>query len=228
MPKRKQFFILWVFMILTIALTVSFSPNAGSIESVPSSGNNSQFLIDLYKAHYHRATSSYFSRTDINLFVKSLNHDEVIKFFTQFTKNKAISESIIKWALHYNVPINLCFALANTESEGFIPTACGYNRDQLGRITSIDRGLFQLNSLCFNLTAQQFFDIDTNCNYGIRYLSECLRNTETAPLALIAYNMGLSVAQNGRVPDMREEYVNKILAYEAELDMAFNSYAWRK
>lgn len=146
----------------------------------------------------------------------------LIKFYTQYTNNHNVSKAIIIYALQYNLPINLCFALCHTESQ-FNHYATGYNVDG-----SKDRGLFQLNSRYFKFQSdKEAYDIYANTNKGLEHLQYCYISTSyNKALSLVAYNMGLSVALNckGTIPIIRKAYVQSILDYELFLDEEFIKY----
>lgn len=212
--KKLFIFLIIVLIILFISIIINSSEKIS--------------LIQLYKEHYSNSQLKYFVGKDVNLLIEKLNQEQVINFYTEYTGNKKISESIIAWATYYHIPINLCFALCYVESAGFNIVAFNNNYGKDGKLLSVDRGLFQLNSIYFKLTINQFFDIDINCKNGIRYFSECYNQTDSVPLALIAYNMGIVKASLGLVSKMRELYVDKILNYETMLNEAFNIYRWEK
>ncbi len=92
----------------------------------------------------------------------------VIDFFASITKSRVIAVAILDNAVKQKVPASLAFAIAYEESR-FDPLAVNQNT------TSVDRGLFQLNSLTFpDLTDQEFFNPSRNAKEGIGYFRHVL------------------------------------------------------
>lgn len=179
-----------------------------------------------FKELYNPPTNSikFLSRDQINLYI-SINEskrDEIIDFYSRFTKNRTIAESIIKNAIHYKMPVNLAFALSYVES-GFNPRAVNINIDG-----STDRGLFQLNnSYRQKWKIKDFFNVELNVREGIRYwITECNIKERTIPITFIAYNMGpySESAITSTIPNRRVEYINNILSYEDMLNVEFNLF----
>ena len=142
---------------------------------------------------------------------------EVINFFTNYTGNSEISETILEYSIEYDVPPTLSFALSYAESS-FNPYAINRNR------TSIDRGLFQLNSNTFtDMTLEDFYDIDTNASAGIKFIRWCLDTGKNEVSALAMYNAGSGRVSGGGTPKMTLDYISKILTFRGELIDEFNS-----
>jgi soluble lytic murein transglycosylase-like protein len=178
------------------------------------------YLPDLY-AKYYGDKKDYFIGMDTNKIVQKMYRPRALNFYAQITGNGRIAFSIIDWALSYKIPINLCFALAKVESQ-FNPLAVGYNSDR-----SIDYGTLQLNSYSFKLPRHVLLDIDTNVKLGLGYFQYCYETCSTPDLAIVGYNMGVTQALKGFIPEMRKSYVASILEYEKYLDRLFNEYDWR-
>ena len=158
---------------------------------------------------------------EINFTITELDREEVIDFYTSYTNNKKISESILKWSLCYNAPVNIAFAIAHTENMGFKPKSVSKPNANGSR----DWGLFQLNDgFRVSWTREDFFNIDKNAKEGIKHYSESYGSyiEKGLEFTLLGYNMGITGAEKyDEVPNHRKEYVNKILSYAKELDEAF-------
>jgi len=208
-------------VIVAISVLALFSVSAVAIVQF-----NMPKEYNYFKELYNPPTNSikFFNRDQINLYI-SLNenrHDEIVGFYSRFTKSRAIAESIIKNAIHYKMPVNLAFALSYVESR-FNPRAVNINTDG-----SVDRGLFQLNnSYRQNWKTKDFFNVELNVREGIRYwITECNIKERTIPITFIAYNMGpySESAITSTIPRRRAEYIGDILSYEDMLNVEFNLF----
>ena len=91
--------------------------------------------------------------------------------------------------------------------------------------TSIDRGIFQLNSLTFrNLSEDDFFNPEVNAFHGLRYLEFCLDQGVDDAQALAIYNAGLSRVIRGQTPSSTLRYTAGVLSYEAALLEDFTDF----
>ncbi|TFH03840.1 MAG: lytic transglycosylase domain-containing protein, partial [Spirochaetales bacterium] len=114
--------------------------------------------------------------------------------------------------------LSLAFSIAYVESR-FTPVAVNRNA------TSIDRGLFQLNSKTFRqLTEEDFFNPEVNAFHGLKYLEFCLSVGADVPQAVAIYNAGFTRVARGQTPPTTLVYVDRILEYQAELLKDFRSY----
>lgn len=153
----------------------------------------------------------------VNRYNSPQTREEVIGFFAEYTKSREISETILKYSIKYEVPPTLAFALSFTES-GFNPKAINRNS------SSIDRGLFQLNSNTFSkLTKEQFYDIDVNSAKGIKFIRWCLDTGKNEVSALAMYNAGSGRVSSGGTPRMTLDYISKVLDFRAGLVDEFNT-----
>lgn len=142
----------------------------------------------------------------------------VVDYFCQITGSEEVALSILYHADHLDVPVLLAFSLAWVESR-YVPVAVNVNQ------TSVDRGIFQLNSITFPyLTTLDFFHPDTNIAFGMQHLSWCLSVTSSWRTALAAYNAGLSTVIANDLPSSTISYVNRIMGYEQGLANDFRSY----
>jgi soluble lytic murein transglycosylase-like protein len=183
-------------------------------------------LATLFYNQYKEYHQNYFSGNDINRLVSKIFRPKVLNFYCKITEaNGQIVNNIINYALKYDLPLHLTFALAYKES-GFNPNATNYNTGG-----SKDRGLFQLNNIYFKFNNERdVYNIEINTMHGLRYLRFCyeVANYNSA-IAVLSYNMGSSNALrcNGVIPNFRKDYVNSILSYEKYLDRRFNEYGWK-
>ena len=173
----------------------------------------------------NRGLSIEISEIDLNdnLAVLSLYHrqlfrDTVIDFFVKLTGNEEVALVNLYYADKYKINPFLIFALIYNES-GFRPTAVSLNS------SSVDRGLFQLNSRTFpNLQDDDFYNVDTNVRHGIRHLIYCLNETKgDESRALAVYNAGLGRVMSGSIPLSTQAYVRNINAYKDRLARNFKS-----
>ena len=152
------------------------------------------------------------------LYREDVTHQAVVDFFANLTGSPETALPMMYYAERAGISFSLVFALAWTESR-FSPVAVNRNA------TSVDRGLFQLNSLTFrDLTDDDFFHIDVNTYHGIDYLTWCLKHTEDEYQAVAVYNAGLTRVRAGRTPASTLVYVERIRQYRSQLERRFNNY----
>ncbi|MFP4430276.1 MAG: lytic transglycosylase domain-containing protein [Spirochaetota bacterium] len=152
------------------------------------------------------------------LYREDVTHDHVVAFFTELAGSEEIALPILYHADRHDLPITLVFSLVWVESR-YDPSA--QNRNP----TSIDRGLFQLNSRSFRqLTTEDFFAPDINARYGASHLRYCLDLASDEPTALAIYNAGYSRVRAGIIPATTQIYIRRILDYKAGLDERFRRY----
>jgi len=145
------------------------------------------------------------------------SQDRVKSFYAELTGSPELATTILKVANRQDVPLSLAFALAWKESN-FSPTAVNFNGG------SVDRGLYQLNSLSFpNLTTDAFFDPRQNAQEGLSYLSECLKDGGNEIVGLAMYNAGMArVVENG-TPRETLDYISTILNYQSAVEAQFET-----
>lgn len=143
--------------------------------------------------------------------------DKVVSFYTNLAGSPEIAQIVIRVANRYSVPLSLAFALAWKESK-FVPTAVNYNEN------SVDRGLYQLNSLSFpNVTPKEFFDPTINAEKGLGYLSQCLKDGGNEVVGLAMYNAGMSRVYQDGTPRVTLDYISTILKYQDAVITEFQS-----
>lgn len=122
------------------------------------------------------------------------------------TPKEVIDEKVMQYSDKYGVDPELVKIVIDVES--------GYRKFAISRTGAM--GLMQLMPITFgDMGGTDPFDIDTNLEAGIKYLSIQLRRFQNTELALSAYNAGpYNVSSRGnRVPDFGEtqRYVRKIM-----------------
>ncbi|QAR33626.1 lytic transglycosylase domain-containing protein [Geovibrio thiophilus] len=122
------------------------------------------------------------------------------------TPKEIINKKAELYSEKYGIDPDLVKIVIDVESE--------YNKFAISRTGAM--GLMQLMPITFgDMGGQDPFDIDTNLEAGIKYLSIQLKRFNNTELALSAYNAGpYTVSSRGnRVPDFGEtqRYVKKIM-----------------
>lgn len=146
-------------------------------------------------------------------------HTMVIDFFVRLTGSERIALPIIYHAELNNIPLALIFSVSWVESR-FKPYA--YNNNP----TTVDRGLFQLNSASFaHLSLEEFFNVEINSLHAARYLRYCLdKGAGDSATALAIYNAGLGRVRRNNIPATTRRYMSLVLDYREQLTRRFNSY----
>lgn len=135
-------------------------------------------------------------------------------FYEEVAGDSQVSRAILKYADHYDIPLPLAFALAWGESEFY---TLAFNRNP----GSVDRGLFQLNSLTFpKLTADEFYDPELNARLGLRHLRFCLDESSSELVALAMYNAGARKVRKG-TPYSTLNHIARILDCREALEKDF-------
>ena len=141
--------------------------------------------------------------------------EKVVEFYTEETGVEDISLAVLEAAEAYEIAPSLAFALCWVESR-YNPYAVNTNN------RSIDRGLFQLNSLSFpELSEKDFYSVLTNSQRGIEYLRYCLDAGENELVALAMYNAGRSRVTISGAPVSTLEYISQIIEYRERLEERF-------
>jgi soluble lytic murein transglycosylase-like protein len=152
------------------------------------------------------------------LYREDVTRDRVVDFFVERAGSDAIALPILYYADRLDISFTLAFSLVWGESR-FHPVAVNFNS------TSIDRGLFQLNSLTFrHLSEDDFFNPEVNAFHGLKYLEFCLQQGRDDGEALAIYNAGLTRVARGQTPPHTLVYVDRILAYRERLIGEFKAY----
>lgn len=152
------------------------------------------------------------------LYREELTRERVVDFFVDVAGAEEIALPILYNAEKLDIPLLLAFSLVWGESR-FVPTAVNSNA------TSVDRGLFQLNSLTFRyLDNDDFFNPEVNAFHGLRYLEFCIDQGIDDAEALAIYNAGLTRVKRGQTPASTLRYTDKILTYRESLQERFAGY----
>jgi len=141
----------------------------------------------------------------------------VVDFFTSLTKSAPIAVAILDNAVKHQVPASLAFAIAYEESR-FNPKALNKND------TTVDRGLFQLNSLTFpQMSEKEAFDPSHNAKEGLNYFKHVLDISGNAVSALAMYNAGKTRVSQRGAPITTLDYISRILNYEKNINSLFTA-----
>ncbi|HWR10214.1 MAG TPA: transglycosylase SLT domain-containing protein [Rectinemataceae bacterium] len=141
----------------------------------------------------------------------------VVDFFSSLTKSETIAVAILDNAVKHEVPASLAFAIAYEESR-FNPKALNKNA------TSVDRGLFQLNSTTFpNLSESELYDPSDNAKEGIKYFKHVLDLSGNEVSALAMYNAGRTRVSKSGAPVITLDYISRILNYEKNISSLFTA-----
>jgi hypothetical protein len=148
--------------------------------------------------------------------------ERIILYYEAITGSREIAETVLRNASVNHIPFSLAFSLMWAESR-FNPDA--FNRNA----SSIDRGLYQLNSESFpDLSLNQFYDIETNVSTGLSYLRYCLDLGKNEIVALAIYNAGHGRVSGAGAPLMTLDHVSNIMDYKSELERDFERYISQK
>ena len=213
-------------MFTGIALSVYFCLPAAIVQPVPevlvadviSDESDDDFSEDFYdhitEASFEKINSN--EDSGLTLYRDALSRGAVEKFYRSIARNKDVALAILSEADKNDIPLSLAFALAYTESR-YNPEAVNSNVN-----TSIDRGLFQLNSNSFpELTEADFFDPYISAKYGMSHLKFCLNSAGNEVSALAMYNAGTGRVRSNKTPQSTLNYIGKIMTYQKMLESLF-------
>ncbi len=146
------------------------------------------------------------------LYRNPLTKNHIVSYFDQLTGSSGITDIILRNANNNNISVSLAFSLSFAESS--------YNPNAVNRNTSsIDRGLFQLNSKSFpNLKESEFFDPEINAKHGLAYLAKSIEKGGNEIVGLAMYNAGSGRVNGSGTPKMTLDYISKIMDYKKEID----------
>jgi len=146
------------------------------------------------------------------LYRNPLTRKHIVSYLDQLTKSPKITDIILRNASKNDIPVSLAFSLAFAESS--------YNPNAVNKNTSsIDRGLFQLNSKSFpDLTEAHFFDPEINASHGLAYLAESIKSGGNEIVGLAMYNAGRGRVTGSGTPKMTLDYISKIIDYKKGID----------
>lgn len=142
---------------------------------------------------------------------------KVIWFYNQITGNQDVTDAILYYADHNDIPLSLAFSLAWTESK-YNQKASHTNKNQ-----TVDRGLYQLNNTSFPaLSEADFYNPYVSARNGLSHLRFCLDTAGNEIAALAMYNAGTTRVRSNGTPQSTLNYVSKIMDYQQGLDDLFN------
>jgi hypothetical protein len=225
LPYRKFELIIPVFLGCLLSLILNAFLMKRS-HYVPSPIVESEAIVnDLMKENPVEAESVNFFFTNkterrdpiLELYRDVQAQDRVIDFFAGIGASPEIVEVILASANSFNISPALAFALAWEESRLNPYAVNNKNRDG-----SIDRGLFQLNSLSFpRLEIHAFFNPGTNARYGMSHLRHCLDVGGSEIAALAMYNAGTNRVNSSGTPKSTLDYVSRIMDNRREIEHLF-------
>jgi len=139
----------------------------------------------------------------------------VTDYFVELADSEKIAKAILRYADLNDLSPFLAFSVVFVESE-FNPKAVNRNA------SSVDRGLFQLNSLSFpQLKEKDFFDPEINADYGVSHLKGCLAGSRNDIVAIAMYNAGRQRVSSSGAPVATLEYISKYVDYRRKLEDSF-------
>lgn len=152
-----------------------------------------------------------------NYYTDVAKREGVIRFFASLTKSESVALAILENSVAQKVPASLAFAIAYEESR-FNPKAFNKNA------SSVDRGLFQLNSTTFpELSDSQAFDPAFNAREGLGYFRHVLEIAGNEVSALAMYNAGRTRVSQKGAPVTTLDYISRILTYEKNIHSLFTA-----
>lgn len=154
--------------------------------------------------------------TGLTYYRQSTSRAAVEWFYTHIAGSKEVAQAILTEADKNDIPLSLAFALAYTESR--------YNTNAVHKNanSTIDRGLFQLNSNTFpKLTESDFFDPYVSSKYGMSHLKFCLNTAGNEVAGLAMYNAGTNRVRSNTTPQTTLNYVGNIVTYQKMLENLF-------
>ena len=142
----------------------------------------------------------------------------VTDYYARLTQDRAVAVAILETCDSLDIDPSLAFAMAWNESH-FDPRAVSYNA------TTIDRGLFQLNSATFSdLDRKTVFDPKANAVHGLTFYKMAFDRLGTEEKALGYYNSGVGLISSRPYPRSTQAYIKKVLADRAQMDR--DAIAW--
>lgn len=212
-------------MLTGIALSIYFclpapvldpapEPAIAEMISAPEDDFSTDFYDHITEASFEKINSN--NDSGLTLYRQSVSRGAVERFYTCIARNKDVALAILSEADNNDIPLSLAFALAYTESR-YNPEAVNNNVN-----SSIDRGLFQLNSNSFPaLTEADFFDPYISAKYGMSHLKFCLNSAGNEVSALAMYNAGTGRVRSNKTPQSTLNYIGKIMTYQKMLESLF-------
>ena len=196
-------------------ITCTQSISTGNTNDKSKENSKSAFEIPELDLKKKEGLPIELSRTDdlgLYLYRNPLTRNHIVNYFDQLTGSSKITDIILRNASNNDIPVSLAFSLAFAESS-YNPNAVNSNT------SSIDRGLFQLNSKTFpNLTETDFFNPETNAKHGLAYLAKSIKTGGNEIVGLAMYNAGRGRVTGSGTPKMTLDYISKIMDYKKGID----------
>lgn len=144
----------------------------------------------------------------------------VVEYYAHLTGDRAIALAILETCDDLSLDPSLGFAIAWNESK-FNPRAVNYNP------TTLDRGLFQLNTRTFpRLDRRTVFDPRSNAKHGLAFYKSAYDRLGSEEKALGYYNSGIGILSDRTLPRSTQAYVKKILADRDRMDRDAIAYLY--
>jgi hypothetical protein len=217
--KEKRLWFLVFILVVSVLITVAGKVRSSTVAEEPMSKEiqNETEWMALHPQEYRNTIFSLQDKEDhiLLMYHDTTSRDSVITFFEAITNSRRIAEILLSYADEFEVSPALVFALSWEESK-FNPRAVNRNK------TSIDRGLFQLNSKSFpKLQERDFFDPDINAQYGIAHLRWCLDTGGSEVAGLAMYNAGTNRVKADNTPKSTLDYISRIQTYQNGIEKLF-------
>lgn len=181
---------------------------SGCLSQKSNESELSELSLDQYETYLKNAV---YGNMNMETEDPVITRERHLEYFSIVSGDYNIARIIYDEALKYNIEPELAFALVFNESS-FNPGAVNENR------SSVDRGLFQLNSRSFpNLKEEDFFKPEINVPLGVAYLRYCLDIGGNEITALAMYNAGPNRVKDSRTPRMTLDYIHKIQKYKESM-----------
>ncbi|OHE64103.1 MAG: transglycosylase [Treponema sp. GWB1_62_6] len=175
--------------------------------------------VGMHPDEYRDAVLKARHRIDpiLALYRSESSRADVVAFFSAIVHSEELARIILSRAEEFDVSPSLAVALVWEESK-FDPRASNKNK------TSVDRGLFQLNSKSFpKLREGDFYDPDISARFGIAHLRWCLDLAGTEVSGIAMYNAGTTRVRTGGTPKATLDYVSRILTFRDGVEQLFDS-----
>lgn len=224
----------YLYLFLTIGIFISFVSLAvyifvpASSKEISLESNTNVAVIEETEEDLSASFKEYFAEASIDilndgsdkslsLYRNPLSRSTVEWFFYQITGDKDVTQAILAEADKNEIPLALAFSLAHTESN-YKANAVNRNSN-----STLDRGLFQLNSSSFpKLTEADFFDPFVSAKYGIAHLRFCINTAGNEVAGLAMYNAGTGRVRSNKTPQCTLNYIGKIISYQKMIEELFD------
>lgn len=176
------------------------------------------------------ASTEYMPSPSFQEDLKSFQLQELERqFYTTLTGDIKIVDMVISYN-RGRMSLDVLFAMMEKESSFNIYAINTNVDDDTGIVLSVDRGLFQLNSLSYpELSESDFFNLDINIPTGIGHIaSDYAWAKRNLKIALYAYNAGRTKVEENRVPSCTYDYAEYIVQRSSEIALAKKQFIRRE